>query len=242
MSVRLHIPPARLAERIPLRPGERHYLLDVLRLSPGETVEVFDGQGGRAPARLELAPGGACLALAGPLVREALSARQVRLGVALLKGRKLDDVTRMATELGVAALVPFASARCIPRLDQARGAGRLARLRTIAAEAARQCGRADVPEVEAARSLDDLLAEAGEPARVMLCEHTGGPLLPALLGDVPACLVLVGPEGGFAPEEVVRAEARGWLLGSLGTRVLRAETAAVLAAGLACLDTARSLK
>ncbi|HOX42130.1 MAG TPA: RsmE family RNA methyltransferase [Myxococcota bacterium] len=242
MRARIHIPAARLGPRIELRPGERHYLLDVLRLSAGQPLEVFDGQGGRAPARLEAQAGAAWLMLTGPVVRGALATRRVRLGVALLKGRKLDEVARMATELGVDALSPFVSLHCVARPAEEGRAGRLARLRTIAAEAARQCGRADVPRVDEVQPFARLLAGAPEEARVILDERGGGLLLPELLGEASDCLVLVGPEGGFAAEEVGQAEERGFLVGSLGTHVLRAETAGVMAAGLACLDTARALK
>jgi 16S rRNA (uracil1498-N3)-methyltransferase len=242
MTARLHIPGARLGPRIELRAGERHYLLTVLRLAAGQPLEVFDGQGGRAPARLEVQAGTAWLALTGPVTRAPLGQRRVRLGVALLKGRKLDDVARMATELGVSVLSPFVSLHCVVRPSEEGRGGRLARLRTIAAEAARQCGRADVPRVEEVQPFEQLLTGAVEELRVILDERSGGPLLPDLLGEAGTCLVLVGPEGGFASEEIERAEGLGFLVGSLGTHVLRAETAGVMAAGLACLDTARALK
>jgi 16S rRNA (uracil1498-N3)-methyltransferase len=241
-GARIHIAPERLAagpgQACELQPHERHYLLDVLRLGPGDTLEVFDGRGGRAPARLARRADQDVLELTGSLERETLLGRRVRLGVALLKGRKLDDLVRRVTEVGVAAVAPFLSAHCVARPLEERRATRQERLEHIAAEAARQSGRADVPVVEPVRALAELLALAREPVRVLLDERCLGPRLGDLLPPGEDCLILVGPEGGFSPAEVAGAEAAGCLRGSLGRHVLRAETAALLAAGLACLDSA----
>ena len=144
---RVHLPPERIGPaRAELTEEARHYLRDVLRLAPGAPVELFDGRGGAWEATIE--PGFAALALGAR--REALAAGPaITLLFALAKGEKNDLVVQKATELGVARLCPWSAERSVVKLDAAKGRERAERWRRIAEEAARQCGRADVPEVEA---------------------------------------------------------------------------------------------
>jgi 16S rRNA (uracil1498-N3)-methyltransferase len=227
---RLFVPRARIAgDEARLLAPERHYLRDVLRLPDGAPLEVFDGEGGAYDAAL--APGDA-LRL-GPRRAAPAARAPLHLAFALARGEKADLVVQKATELGVARLCPFAAARSVVRLDAERGAERARRWRRIAEEAARQCGRADVPEVDAPVPLDDVLA--GAPAgfaRLLLYEGGGEPLARAVDPAAPGHLAVVGPEGGFDEEEVSAALARGARLASLGPRILRFETAAIVAAAL----------
>jgi 16S rRNA (uracil1498-N3)-methyltransferase len=231
---RIHLPRQRLeggaaGGRAPLAAGEVHYLRDVLRLAPGDEVEVFDGEGGAYPARL--APGLDAL-LVGPRRDAAPPAARVDLAFALAKGEKNDLVVQKATELGAARLLPFAAARSIVKLDAERGAERARRWARIAAEAARQCGRADVPAVAAPAPLPAVLAGAPTGFRLLAFQPGGIALAEALDPAAPGHLLVTGPEGGLSEEELTACVMAGARVASLGPRVLRAETAAVVAVGL----------
>jgi 16S rRNA (uracil1498-N3)-methyltransferase len=227
---RLHLPPDRLGEgRAELTPEARHYLEHVLRLAPGAELEVFDGRGAVFPARVD--PAFTTLSL-GPRRETPRRGAPIWLLFALAKGEKADLVVQKATELGAERLVPFAADRSVVRLAPDKGEERAGRWRRIAEEAARQSGRADVPDVAAPRGLEAALAEL-PPAFTPLVFHPGGVSLAAL--DAPAAgglAAVVGPEGGLTDEELRACERAGARRMSLGPRVLRAETAAIVAVAL----------
>ncbi|MFU8887023.1 MAG: RsmE family RNA methyltransferase [Trueperaceae bacterium] len=199
-----------------------HHLARVLRVRPGVDVVAFDGRGSEAPGRVARVDGdGVWLELGEPTSAATEPARSLTLAPALLKGDKLADVVRMGTELGVVAFRPVLARRCdVRELSPAR----LARLRRVAGEAARQSGRAVVPEVHEAVAVADLSWEA-----VAVVADLAAPLswrdAPGLDGD--RLTVVTGPEGGWTPEETAGLEARGATRARLGGRVLRAETAPV---------------
>ncbi|SEJ67486.1 16S rRNA (uracil1498-N3)-methyltransferase [Deinococcus reticulitermitis] len=209
-----------LAAELVLGPqATRH--LHVLRLRPGDRVQVFDGQGGQAEATVEtLEEARAVLALvSGTGAQDTRETPQpVTLAVALLKGDKLADVIRAATELGAARIQLLTTRHADAREI---GAQKLVRLRRIAGEAARQSLRAHVPEV-----LDPLpLTELGWEGTLAFA-HPGSAarLGDLLIWDAPLT-VLSGPEGGLAEAEVAHLLARGAHAVTLGPRILRAETA-----------------
>ncbi|MGZ6126354.1 MAG: 16S rRNA (uracil(1498)-N(3))-methyltransferase [Myxococcales bacterium] len=222
---RLYVPPAQLASspRVPLTAEQSRHLLTVLRLLPGAELEVFDGKGGRFRAVLT-AEG---LEIGAPLPAGERRP-DVVLVQALAKGEKMDLVIQKATELGAARIVPLATERSVVRLDAQRGISRAARWRRIAQEAARQCGRADVPAVDGPCGWDDVFALLGEdPERrgLLLDPDERGLRLGDAARGVARLLVAAGPEGGFSPAERGRALERGLLGVALGPLVLRSETA-----------------
>lgn len=230
---RVHLPPERIGQaRAELTDVARHYLRDVLRLAPGAAVELFDGRGGAWEATVE--PGFAALALGAR--REALAGGPaISLLFALAKGEKGDLVVQKATELGAARLCPWSAERSVVKLDADKGRERAERWRRIAEEAARQCGRADVPVVEAPAALPAALAAVPEGHRLVVLHGPGGAPLSALgLDEAPGVALVVGPEGGLTERELATCESAGALRGSLGPRTLRAETAAI--AGVAVLQ------
>jgi 16S rRNA (uracil1498-N3)-methyltransferase len=200
----------------------------VLRLRPGDTIVATDGAGRDYTVRLESVGQTAT----GTVLAEAAGVPASPLAITLVqgvpKGDKLEAILRAATELGVARLWPALCARTIVRLEPARWRERARRWQRVAREAAKQSGRAVIPEIEPPRRLADWLA-GGEPADLRLClwEGEGVPLGGALsAAGVPrSALVVVGPEGGLADEEVDLARARGLTVVSLGRRILRTETA-----------------
>jgi 16S rRNA (uracil1498-N3)-methyltransferase len=140
----------------------------------------------------------------------------------------METIVRAVTELGVARVCPALCERTIVRLEPARWRDRARRWQRVAREAAKQCGRAVIPEIEAPRPLAEWLA-AGEPADLPLClwEADGTPLAGVLAAAVAprSAIVVVGPEGGLAQVEVETARSHGFTVTSLGPRILRTETA-----------------
>ena len=225
---RLFVPPEQIADLVRLDPAQSRHLEVVLRLGPGAELEVFDGRGARWPARIE-APG---MLRLGRRADPERGAADVWLAQALAKGEKLDLVVQKATELGARRILPLAAERSVVRLDEDRAERRAARLRRIAQEAARQCGRSDVPEVSAPCTLADLavLLRAEPDRRGLLLDPEERALrLSQAARGASRLLLAVGPEGGFTPAERAGAAAAGFAPVTLGSRVLRTETAGLAA-------------
>lgn len=196
---------------------DRHHLERVLRLRTGETVTASDGRGG--VRRCAFVAGGS-LDPVSEIERDEVRHPAITIGFALVKGDRPEWIVQKLTECGVDAIRPFVAARSIVRWDEAKAQRSLERLRQVARGAAMQSRQSWLPEVHPVARFDELAAPGGgsAPARA----DFGGEA-PSL--DVP--FVLVGPEGGWSPEEVAAAPMQV----SLGPAVLRAETAA-LAAGV----------
>lgn len=212
----------------------------VLRLRAGDDLTLFDGAGGEYTARI------------AAVARERVSVEvlqwrdveceapiQLTLVQALQAGEKMDMTMQKAVELGVARIVPVASRRSVVRLDGERALRRLEHWRGVVASACEQCGRNRVPEVAALGGLDRWLgAPAGRGVlRLMLVPGAAQTLndlaIPAPGGEVE---LLIGAEGGLAPEEVALAAAAGYQGVRLGPRILRTETAGLAAlAAIQCL-------
>jgi 16S rRNA (uracil1498-N3)-methyltransferase len=148
---------------------------------------------------------------------------QLNLGVALLKGEKFDLLVQKATELGVTKITPLITRYADIHLRDASDATkRVTRWQRIALEAAKQSGRAFVPEISLPVAFDKLEVEG---AGVMFSERGGQPI--ENLAAASSITALVGSEGGWADEEIDAAQARGFHVVTLGGRILRAETAAI---------------
>jgi len=230
---RFHAPPAAFNytdKTVTLTADEARHLRDVLRLKTGDEVYVFDGRGRefrcsvikalRDTAELRIE------AEVEPAKPE--SQLQLNLCVALLKGEKFDLVVQKATELGVQRITPLVTRYADIHLrDQSDAAKRVTRWQRIALEAAKQSGRAFVPEISLPVAFESL--EAGGLG-VMFSERGGVAL--ETLPQSDTITVLVGSEGGWSDEEIESARARDFHVITLGGRVLRAETAAITVAAL----------
>lgn len=239
--VRLFVP---LSEHPPaevvLSGDRRHYLLHVLRLGEGDSVEVFDGTGRAFAARVTRVDAQQVRLSLGP-ARTAPPRRAVSVLQGLPKGDKLEWVLQKGTELGAAAFHPVATVRSVVKLEPRRAEERTARWMKIVEEAARQCRRDDVPRVHAPRPLLEA-ARSLLPGTALLVldeEESAVPLGEAFRACAPGAPValVVGPEGGLAREEVAALVALGARGVTLGARILRTETAALAAlAVMAHLD------
>lgn len=231
--VRLHLPlPEAPPSEVTLPEERRHYLVHVLRLGEGDALEVFDGTGRAFDARVvELGPRQVRLSL-GP-ARVAPPHRALHILQGLPKGDKLEWVLQKGTELGATAFHPVDTARSVVKLEPRRAGERTERWRKIVEEAARQCRRNDVPQVHPPQPLLEA-ARALEPGTTLLVldeEERAIPLGEAFRACGPGTPValVVGPEGGLAREEVAALGALGARGVTLGSRILRTETAALAA-------------
>jgi 16S rRNA (uracil1498-N3)-methyltransferase len=227
--LRLFVPRAQAeGSRVRITGAELRHLR-TLRLGPGERLVVFDEHGDEHEVRLERLGGREAEAAILSTHRPARESRlDLTLAPALLKGAKMDLVVEKATELGVRRLAPVLTRHAL-------GQGvRVERWRRIAVAAAKQSGRTRVPDVDPPRPLAELVGLAWPGLRLVAWEAERDVPLAALSAAADAVVVLVGPEGGFADDEVAAARAAGFTPVTLAPRVLRAETAAIVAAAL-CL-------
>ncbi|MGD8366848.1 MAG: 16S rRNA (uracil(1498)-N(3))-methyltransferase [Desulfobacterales bacterium] len=212
------------------------HIRKVLRLGPGARIFLFDGSGTEYEARITAVEANRVLAevtAANHPNRES----PVRIAVAqgILKEKKMDRVIRQLTELGADAWIPFAAERSVARPDPQKVEARTQRWRKIAVEAAKQSRRLKVPEIFPAADFDQAIGLAEVHAlKIAFWEEARiGAGWPAPHHGPRSVFLLVGPEGGFTADEIAAAESAGFLPASLGPRILRAETAAVVACALA---------
>jgi 16S rRNA (uracil1498-N3)-methyltransferase len=231
---RFYAPPVAFTldkQTVSLSADEAQHARNVLRLQPGDEVYVFDGAGKefRCAVR-EFARDGALL----NVLEEVEPARpesplDLTLAIALLKGEKFDLVVQKACELGVSRIVPVATSRADVRIRKDDARRKVTRWQRIALEAAKQCGRARLMEIEepvAFKALIDRPAEEGD-LRLMFAERNGTSLAEVTRESPPKVFALIGPEGGWADEEIELARTDAFEIVTLGGRTLRAETAAI---------------
>lgn len=226
----------RFIGELPLQAGEHkitdteivHQVRDVLRLSPGAFITLSDGRGSEARAVIRAVTREHVLVEIGEVMRSAAeNAPFVTLYACILKRENFELVVQKATELGVSEIVPLISERTV-KLNL-----RHDRLERIAREAAEQSGRSTVPCIREEMSFSDACAEIpGRFKSVWMCDGEGS--VPALDAHAEGPLaVLIGPEGGWAPEEKQKASEKGYEPVLLSPLTLRGETAAIVASFLA---------
>lgn len=214
---------------------EARHLTRVLRLGEGDEIAVFDGRGHEFRARVAAASRDRVQVDLLEPVTPVLEARvPLTLVQAVLKGDKMDGVVRDATMMGVAAIEPIITARTIGPLRAFEGGRATERWARIAVSSAKQCRRATIPIIRSGQSFADWVSIGGPGLRLILVEPsaTSGTeqSLQFLEGQAPEALsLLVGPEGGWTPEERQHAEAGGCLPVTLGALTLRADATALAA-------------
>ena len=219
----------------PLSPGVRIDLPDalvrhavrVLRKVEGDSLILFNGQGGEYQARLvDVDRRGASAEILEWQDIERESPRKITLYQAVQSGDKMDLTIQKAVELGVANIVPLVSARSVLKLDAKRKEQRLERWRAIAISACEQCQRNQIPSISPIENLATCLANAPKNLRLLL-NPIGAHSLTEILAPLPgiAIDILVGAEGGFTDDEIKLAESVGFVSLRFGSRILRTETA-----------------
>ncbi|MFB9280078.1 16S rRNA (uracil(1498)-N(3))-methyltransferase [Cohnella cellulosilytica] len=245
---RYFVPEAQMDERsVTLEGDDARHAAAVMRAKPGDRFVACNGSGRDVVARIVSVEKHKVEA---EIVEELAGSAEMRWRIdvaqSLPKGDKLETVIQKGTEAGAAAFLPFLSRRTVVQYDERKEAKRIDRWRKIAKEAAEQSHRSVVPRIDAVSSWKILLQKFAEYDLVLLCYEeegrSGVGLREALAAfgrerepeeRAPSVLVVVGPEGGFAPEEAEAAIAAGARAIGLGRRILRTETAALYA--LACL-------
>lgn len=216
---------------------ELAHLRKVLRLVPGDRITVFDESGWEHEAVIrQLTAQRGELEILRSYQAGRESPLQVTLAVALTKGEKMDFVVEKATELGVHKIVPFTSAFAVPKLDDKKIAARTGRWEKIALSAVKQCGRTRAPEILPLRDFQTLVRNDWPATpKLFFWENEQRQSLQqthAIHSDAQSVILAVGPEGGFTDQEAESARSHGFEPVHLGRRILRAETAAVVALSL----------
>jgi len=231
---RVCVPPGTLAQSaIMLPPAVAHYVIHVLRLRVGDELGAFDGTGQECRLRVtRISPTHVQGERVALLATVTPSPRPFILGQALPKGAKMDLIVEKCSELGLTTLVPLYTDRTVVREASERLAGKMARWQRIAAAAARQCGRRMLLDVQPPMALGDFcVCYRSAPVKLVCWEeeqHHGMRQALTRLTDQSPIVILIGPEGGLTVDEVEMARTHGFTTVSLGPRVLRTETAAIV--------------
>jgi 16S rRNA (uracil1498-N3)-methyltransferase len=222
-------------ETVLLPRAEGEHLTRVLRLGAGDTVTVFDGRGHEFVGRVASAiRRDVRVQIVSPLEAAAESGVPLTLAQAVLKADKMDDVIRDAVMLGAFAIQPIVTRRSETTVAALMKGARLERWRRVALASAKQSRRAVLPEIRMPLTLETALGEPAVALRLMMVEPgaTANTERISVLQHAPVpedAVVFVGPEGGWAAEELTVAQAHGVRLFSLGPRTLRADAVPIAA-------------
>ncbi len=244
---RFFVWPENIAEQLVRIDREQaRHIEKVLRLVAGDIVQVFDGQGHEYEICLQGKEDGFLLGeILQELHREVESPLHLSLVQGIAKGDKMDSIIQKAVEIGVEDIYPLFSQYAVVKLEKERAGKKVERWQTIAREACKQCRRNRVPTVHAPCTFGEMMdMVAGNPT-ILLYEHEDNNGLKQVLNDNRAELqagaqlfVMIGPEGGFSPDEIALAREQGVLIAGLGPRILRTETAGLVAASIILYELA----
>jgi 16S rRNA (uracil1498-N3)-methyltransferase len=211
--------------------AQAHYIGRVLRHAAGDAVQLFDGSGQEyLGALIEVGKKAVRVELREQLAGQAESPLRIHLGQGLSRGERMDWAIQKATELGVSEITPIVSERCEVRLKDERADKRLAHWRQVAISACEQCGRSVLPVIHAPITLAEWQAHVQAELKLVL-HPVAAPL--ESHARPHSLAFLIGPEGGLSEAEVAQAKAAGFHAARLGPRVLRTETAPVVALAVA---------
>lgn len=217
---------------------EARHIRTVLRLGNGDKVVFFDGTGQEYQVRLEVQANGI---LRGQVIHRSLRdsepALRLYLAQGIAKGEKMGTIIQKAVEIGIDCVYPISCERSVVRLQGEKADKKVERWQTIAREACKQCRRSLVPEIKPIMNFSSLLPAIGRRPALMLYEDEAQNSLKDWLqaevyNGVKEMFILVGPEGGFSDNEVLAAVKQGINTASLGPRILRTETAGLVAASI----------
>jgi len=217
--------------------SEAAHMQKVLRLTKGRQIELVDDTGCLYLAEIKhISPEAVDAAILEKTTSQTETPIRLMVAQALLKDRKMDDIVRQLTELGVSVFFPFMSERSIARPDAKRLNSRMERWKKIAKESVKQCKRTLVPEIGPALSFEQAL-DSGKHCDLKIVFWENG--VTRLNRDMmdhhnrrKEILLMLGPEGGFSLEEIKKAEEAGFMIASLGPRILKAETAPIAACAI----------
>lgn len=235
MSDRFFIPTPTVGDTAVLAGTEAHHLMHVLRAKVGDSVVLFDGAGNEFTARVEKTSKHAVeLSISERRKCEQESTSPLTLAVALPKGDRQKWLIEKTVELGVARLLPLVTERGVAQPVETA----LGRLRRAVIEASKQSGRKYLMEIGEPANFEQLVQDFSHSSLKLVAHPGGMPLQQAwsaadVTNQTQSAIVAIGPEGGFTDAEIERLRVAGWALVSLGSTVLRIETAAIAVAAWA---------
>lgn len=219
--------------------AEAYHMQTVLRLNTGDTCFLVNGRNQRAVARVTAVSKNALMLEIENLEQSAAAALELVVLQSFLKERKLDELVRPLSELGVTAFGAVFTERSIPAPDAKRLAGRIERWRKLAVEALKQCRSGVLMQVLDTQTFDEAVKACKDyDVKLLLWESAEISLkqtLSMFLANrkcIGSVAVMLGPEGGFSPREAGLAQEYGFVPVSLGTRILRSQTAALATAAI----------
>ncbi len=220
-----------LTEHLSITGEDAAHIARSLRLGVGDHLTLCDGKGWQSEGIiLSCDPTSVSLSCSPPAASTAEPACFITLYQAMPKGDKAETIIQKSVELGVGEIVFFLSSRCISRPDSKEFGKKLVRYNKISLEAAKQCGRGRIPLIRGLLSFEDLGRELGNhQTSVLFYEDATKPLRELLPSSPKTLALIIGSEGGFAPSEADKLGACGAVVASLGSRILRCETAPLAA-------------
>ena len=222
--------PLAIGENIELpKDAARHIM--VLRLSAGDTLTLFNGLGGEYQARItRIDRQRVTTEIVSHSSREAELPYRITLAQGIPEATKMDWIIEKSVELGVSDIIPLAAQRSVVRLNNDRAEKRLSRWQAIAISAAQQCGRNRLPHIASPVGTGEYLRQTTPSPRILFSPRATETLSEWARHQKPQNItLLIGPEGGFSPEEENIAEQQGVTFLSMGPRILRTETAGLAA-------------
>lgn len=222
--------PLAIGENIELpKDAARHIM--VLRLSAGDTLTLFNGLGGEYQARItRIDRQRVTTEIVSHSSREAELPYRITLAQGIPEATKMDWIIEKSVELGVSDIIPLAAQRSVVRLNNDRAEKRLSRWQAIAISAAQQCGRNRLPHIASPVGTGEYLRQTTPSPRILFSPRATETLSEWARHQKPQNItLLIGPEGGFSPEEENMAEQQGVTFLSMGPRILRTETAGLAA-------------
>ncbi len=239
----IYLPPSDVKKRnhIVLSSDKSHYLLNVMRSKKGDLISVIDGQGSAFQAEIQTIKNGiVSLDIISEIILDTESPFNLILCQGIIKGQKMDIIIQKATELGIKGIIPLITERVI-----VKETNKLKRWQKIAEESAEQCRRAFIPNIKEPIGIEKFLmqtkSEIGQTQHGVIFWEEGGKNIKDALKDVAYAndekkdmpfYIVIGPEGGLTSEEVGLAEEVGFVKTTLGKRLLKSETAAIVSIAL----------
>lgn len=229
---RFFIPSHNLSDDNPVITGDdAGHIRNVLRLKPGDEIELIDGTGLECDARIiRMSAGKVDVSILRRRLSESLPTLRLIIAQAVLKDNKLDGIIRQITEMGIHEWVPYSAHRSVPFLNAQRIRARKDRWEKIAIEALKQCRRSSLLKIADLMTYEEMLAYSQNCDIKLMFWEDESPSRPFELPDfsaspIQSVMAIIGPEGGFTPEEIATARACGYSTVSLGPRILKADTA-----------------
>ena len=214
---------------VQLEPGPARHLTSVLRMSTGQEVVIFNGQGGEFRGQLvEAKKGSASVQINHFDKIDIESPLTLHLGIGISRGERMDWIVQKATELGVTQITPLFSERCEVKLTGDRLSKKVRHWQQVAISACEQCQRNGLPTINSPTTLQTWPADCSEDLKLLLY-HRAANRLQDLGQSAASVALLVGPEGGFSDREIDQVMHEGFQPLALGPRVLRTETAPIAA-------------